>query len=75
MNKTGSEKTKPLHFLLVDFENIQKINLAHVHSAYRIIVFTGANQTRIPVETVQQAQPPAIALNGRPAAGKTKQRG
>lgn len=33
MNKTGSEKTKPLHFLLVDFENIQKINLARVHSA------------------------------------------
>ncbi|MCB9079703.1 MAG: hypothetical protein H6631_19020 [Anaerolineaceae bacterium] len=42
--------------LLVDFENVQQINLARLDESYQIIIFVGASQKNIPVELVTNAQ-------------------
>jgi hypothetical protein len=43
--------------LLIDFENIQDINLDQIESNdYRICVFIGESQNKIPLELVQSAQ-------------------
>ena len=43
--------------LFVDFENVQKINLARVPTDARVMIFYGATQKKIPEELVLQAQP------------------
>lgn len=43
--------------LLVDLENIQKINLTAVPGDVRVRVFYGVTQKKIPAELVVQAQP------------------
>ena len=43
--------------LLIDFENIQDINLDQIESSdYRICVFIGESQNKIPLELVKSAQ-------------------
>lgn len=42
--------------LLVDFENVQQIDLSRLGSSINVIIFVGANQKSIPVELVTSAQ-------------------
>ena len=43
--------------LLIDFENIQNINLEQIEKAdYRIYVFIGESQNKIPFDLVKSAQ-------------------
>ena len=43
-------------FLLIDYENIQKVNLSDVPDNTLVRVFVGQSQKNIPFELVQQAQ-------------------
>ena len=42
--------------LLVDFENVQQIDLARLDESYQIIIFVGASQKSVPIELVANAQ-------------------
>ena len=42
--------------LLVDFENVQQVDLSRLDPACRVIVFVGASQKAIPIELVTSAQ-------------------
>lgn len=42
--------------LLVDFENIQKINLAQLKGRYHVVIFVGAQQKSVPTELLLSAQ-------------------
>ena len=42
--------------LLVDFENVQQVDLSRLDQACRVIVFVGASQKAIPIELVTSAQ-------------------
>lgn len=42
--------------LLVDFENVQQIDLSHLNDMTNVIIFVGANQKAIPLELVTSAQ-------------------
>lgn len=43
-------------FVLVDFENVQKLDLARLPAQARIKVFVGQTQSKLPTALVQQAQ-------------------
>lgn len=43
--------------LLIDLENVQRIDLSAVPSDSRVLVFYGATQKKLPEELVMQAQP------------------
>ncbi|MDP2205334.1 MAG: PIN domain-containing protein [Alphaproteobacteria bacterium] len=54
------------HFLLVDFENIHKIdNPGGIHGAYHIIIFLGSKQSALSVEFIQKCQPLGARLEWR----------
>ena len=39
------------HYILIDFENVQPKNLAILNGhPFKVLVFVGANQTRVPLE-------------------------
>jgi len=42
--------------LLVDFENVQQVDLSHVGPSTRILIFLGSTQKSIPIELVSAAQ-------------------
>jgi len=42
--------------LLVDFENVQQVELAGLDDSYRVIIFVGADQKSVPFELVTKAQ-------------------
>jgi len=42
--------------ILVDFENVQKVDLARVPEDAHVRIFVGASQSRVPMELVLQAQ-------------------
>ena len=42
--------------LLVDFENVQHVDLARLDDSFQIIIFVGAAQKSIPIELVTHAQ-------------------
>lgn len=42
--------------LLVDFENVQQIDLKRLDDTFEIIIFVGASQKNIPIELVANAQ-------------------
>lgn len=42
--------------LLVDFENVQEVNLDLLDSSFRVIIFVGASQKNTPIELVKKAQ-------------------
>jgi hypothetical protein len=62
--------TNPI--LLVDLENIQKINLAAVPVHVRVRVFYGVTQKRIPTELVVHAQPLGTRLEWIKISGHGK---
>jgi hypothetical protein len=42
--------------LLVDFENVQQVELTGLDDSYRVIIFVGADQKSVPFELVTKAQ-------------------
>jgi hypothetical protein len=42
--------------LLVDFENVQQVELNELDDSYRVIIFVGSNQKSVPIEMVTRAQ-------------------
>ena len=42
--------------LLVDFENVQQVELAKLDDSYRVIIFVGADQKNVPFDLVTRAQ-------------------
>ena len=42
--------------LLVDFENVQQVDLSKLDSSYQVIIFVGASQKNIPIDLVTNAQ-------------------
>ncbi len=42
--------------LLVDFENVQQVELARLEDSYRVIIFVGADQKSVPFDLVTNAQ-------------------
>jgi PIN domain len=42
--------------LLVDFENVQQVDLSRLDTSYQVIIFVGASQKNIPIELVTNAQ-------------------
>lgn len=42
--------------ILVDFENVQKVDLARIPEEAHVRIFVGASQSRVPMELVLQAQ-------------------
>ncbi|HTW92592.1 MAG TPA: PIN domain-containing protein [bacterium] len=51
--QTTHEKTQ---LLLVDFENVQQVELANLDDSYRVIIFVGADQKSVPFDLVTRAQ-------------------
>jgi hypothetical protein len=43
-------------FLLIDYENIQKLDLSDVADNILVKIFVGQSQKSIPIELVKQAQ-------------------
>lgn len=43
-------------FLLVDYENVQKVDLSRVPAHVHVRIFVGASQAKIPMDLVEQAQ-------------------
>ncbi len=50
-----STHDKP-RLLLVDFENVQQVELAGLDDSYRVIIFVGADQKSVPFDLVTRAQ-------------------
>ena len=48
--------------LLVDLENVQKIDLSQVPGDARVMIFYGVTQKKLPEELVVQAQPLGVRL-------------
>jgi hypothetical protein len=42
--------------LLVDFENVQKVDLGQLEGNFRVAIFVGASQRKVPIELVTDAQ-------------------
>lgn len=42
--------------LLVDFENVQQVDLSKLDDSYQVIIFVGASQKNIPIDLVTSAQ-------------------
>jgi hypothetical protein len=42
--------------LLVDFENVQQVELTDIDDSYRVIIFVGADQKSVPFDLVTKAQ-------------------
>jgi len=63
---------KPARFLLVDFENIQKIDLSRLDGRIQIIVFVGANQTKLSTDLVIKHQKLGSRLEWRQVDGNGK---
>lgn len=42
--------------LLVDFENVQQVDLTRLDDSFEVIIFVGATQKSVPIELVTQAQ-------------------
>jgi len=43
--------------LLIDYENVQKVDLSRVPSHVQVRVFIGESQSKMPTELMMQAQP------------------
>lgn len=42
--------------LLVDFENVQQIDVSHLGDTFEVLIFVGTSQKSVPIELVTQAQ-------------------
>jgi hypothetical protein len=46
------------NYVLIDYENVQPKDVALLHGhAFKVLVFTGANQTKVPLDLVKTLQP------------------
>lgn len=59
-------------FLLVDFENVQKIDLSKIDGNIQIMVVIGANQKKLSVELVMKHQKLGSRLEWKPIEGSGK---
>ncbi len=46
----------PGKLLLVDFENVQQLDLCKLDESYQVIIFVGSSQKNIPIDLVRSAQ-------------------
>ncbi len=69
MNKPKQKHPK---FLLVDFENIQSIDLSKVDGEIRIVIFIGSNQTKLSTDLVIKSQALGSRLEWRKIEGNGK---
>jgi hypothetical protein len=44
------------NLLLIDFENIQKVDLTLLNESFQVMIFVGASQKSVPIELVTEAQ-------------------
>ena len=51
-----STSTEKPRLLLVDFENVQQVELARLDDSYRVVIFVGASQKSVPFDLVTNAQ-------------------
>ncbi len=51
-----SQAPKQHRYLLIDFENVQAVDFAKLDGSIHVVVFTGAAQTKIPLELVAKTQ-------------------
>ena len=80
-----TEQTVRTNYILIDFESVQTTSLEQLtHDHFKVIVFVGANQARLPFEVAASLQPldsardldraeyrvPADALAALPAGGR-----
>ena len=68
MKGADKKRDKKSH-LLVDFENVQKVDLAALPEGFRVTVFVGCGQKSIPFELVQAAQKWGVKLDWLKAEG------
>jgi hypothetical protein len=54
LSKREAQLTQKL--LLVDFENVQQVDLSRMHDNTNVIIFVGASQKAVPIELVTSAQ-------------------
>ena len=55
--------------LLVDFENVQQVDLAQLDDTFQIVIFVGANQKSVPIELVTGSQKLSIEWQRIDASG------
>ena len=59
-NKAQTATKMNKHYILIDYENVQMKSLSVLlgapHQAFRIMVFVGANQSKLPIELVSSMQ-------------------
>lgn len=56
-------KGPPGHYCAVrgvDFENVQQVDLSHLHDNTNVIIFVGASQKAVPIELVTSAEPVGV---------------
>lgn len=61
-----------LRYLLVDYENVQKVDIAKTAGDVHIIIFMGANQKTIPAELVMGGQKLGSRLEWKKIQGNGK---
>ena len=54
MQNSGARVSHKL--LLVDFENVQQVDLTRLDDHFRVLIFVGAGQKSVPIELVSSAQ-------------------
>ncbi|MDE1151981.1 MAG: PIN domain-containing protein [Micavibrio sp.] len=70
MNKQALPKHP--RYLLIDFENVQKIDLSHIPGDVQIRVFMGQHQKSVSVDLVMQYQKLGSRLEWKPIEGNGK---
>ena len=56
--------------LLVDFENVQQVELPRLDDSFRVIIFVGASQKSVPIEMVTNAQRLGNRIEWQKVAGE-----
>jgi hypothetical protein len=72
LRPNGTGGTMAERLLLVDLENVQTMDLAHVPPDVRVWVFYGVTQKKLPTDLVVQAQPFGPRLQWIKIAGQGK---
>jgi hypothetical protein len=70
MNKQTQQKHAK--FLLVDFENVQKIDLSKIDGSIQILVFIGASQKKLSIDLVVKNQKLGSRLEWKQIEGNGK---
>lgn len=52
----GCEDELSQKLLLVDFENVQQVDLTRLDDQFHVVIFIGSGQKRVPIEVVANAQ-------------------